>query len=48
MGFAGRMTEYGNEKRRTRNANGGRTREWQTTLAVLISSRDYVFIPYVL
>jgi hypothetical protein len=44
------MTEHGNEKRRTRNANGGRmgmaeqewwqNTEWQTTLAALISSRD--------
>jgi hypothetical protein len=44
------MTEHGNEKRRTRNENGGRTgmaeqewwqnTEWQTTIATLISSRD--------
>jgi hypothetical protein len=43
------MTEHENEKRRTRNGNGGRTgmtehewwqnTEWQTTLAALISSR---------
>jgi hypothetical protein len=46
------MAEHGNEKRRTRNGNGGRTgmteqewwqnMEWQTTLAALISSRDCV------
>jgi hypothetical protein len=44
------MVEHENEKRRTRNENGGRTgmaeqkwwqnTEWQTTLAVLICSRD--------
>jgi hypothetical protein len=44
------MAEHENEKRRTRNGNGGRTgmteqdwwqnTEWQTTLAALISSGD--------
>jgi hypothetical protein len=34
----GMMTE-----REWQNRNGGRTREWQTTLTVLISSRDNCF-----
>jgi hypothetical protein len=46
-----REAQHGNEKRRTRNENGGRTgmaeqewwqnTEWLTTLAPLISSRDF-------